>query len=215
VRPFVVLLVGVGLVPARARAEPERLGQLDAVVAVPSGALGERVRNPGAGLSMVMGIWLPGLPLAVGAELGFLRYGWRFERPVGHGDVERMTDVLSAHLLWRLQPRGGPVRPYLETLLGLRSFIASTSIEDDRGDERWSEEGGDAAFSCGVGAGLAVRFGDAHHSDGRVTPAFLAVGVRWLRGGVASYLRLGDGGAPFVAERSRTDLWLFTLGIGG
>ncbi len=184
-------------------------------------------------------------PVAVGVEGGVLTYGEQ-GRPLDAridgqsaflGEVTSAQRVGHLHAVLRLQLPDGPVRPYVDGLVGFNRLYAETRFEQavvlvddgffdadlgdgavDRSLTTTSVTMDDYALSYGAGGGLLLRL--AHgRDDGRPFAAFLDLGVRYLIGETATYVvdptvRLGNP-ARGVAElvRSETDLLRPQLGL--
>lgn len=115
----------------------------------------------------------------------------------------------------RAQPRSGPVRPYVDGLIGLKYLFTRTSVTDVDGDETIASDTdlGDTTFSYGVGGGLQIPL-----TKGRESRIILDTNVRYLRGGRADYLRRGsiivDNGTVFYdILSSRTDVLTVQVGV--
>ena len=184
-------------------------------------------------------------PVALGAEGGVLTYGEQ-GRPLDArldgqsaflGEVTSAQRVGHLHAVVRLQVPDGPVRPYVDGLVGFNRFYAETRFEQavvlvddgffdadfgdgavDRYQATTSVDTDDYALSYGAGGGLLVRL--AHgRDDGTPFAAFLDLGVRYLIGETATYMvdpaaRLGDRDVPVARlVRSETDLLRPQLGL--
>jgi hypothetical protein len=81
-------------------------------------------------------------PFLAGASLGFWIYGSQ-TRAVPFPGVEEVTvDVTTTnsfvmgHLMFRVQPQSGPLRPYIDGLVGFNFFNTSTDISSQ--DSNWN-----------------------------------------------------------------------------
>ncbi len=209
-----------------AHAQVRPLGDINLIVGFPQGQFHEHVDNVGVGLNFTGGLALGRSPVIVGAEVGFLIYG--FERrnepfstaiPDVTVDVETSNFIVPVHLLLRMQPPSGTVQPYFDALFGFNYFATETSIKNDRffDDEpiASSTNFDDAALSYGVGGGLDFR---VYRGRGRRGSLFINVGARYLFGGEAEYLKKGsierrDGQVFFNTERSETNMLVTNLGL--
>lgn len=177
-------------------------------------------------------------PVAVGLEGGFLTYGQRAvplparldAASATLGRIETKNQIGQLLAVLRLQAPSGVVRPYADGLFGFNYFVTRTVTDQavvvvdadvdilnlDLGDgggiyEQTTRSNvlDDFALSYGVGGGLLVRVAQGT-DDGTPWQAFLDLGVRYLLGGEAQYLREGGvigGGSPpaaLVAESETT-----------
>ncbi len=246
---LIAVLFGAGLVTDAQAQETgwEQEGQLEVNLAAarPLGAFGEHLGETGLGLSVFAGGYVPQLPLVLGTELALMNFGFENhleltrsgvpiapDIPVSTLDVESSTNVLMGHLVARLQPRTGAVRPYLDALLGLRYFFSRTRIRSDFFldlDEAAFAPGGsglraaatfeDLALSYGVGGGLSLRvYTGAMGGGGRTGAVSLHLGVRYLRSPEVKYLsedairRTGEQ-IVFDVVASRADLLVPQFGL--
>jgi hypothetical protein len=193
-------------------ADPERWrvpfeGELGFAVGLPQNELSEEVKDSGFGFDLYMGVGLDELPIAFGAELGFVTYGskTRTQRVSGvRVDVTTDNNILLGHLVVRIRPRDWVVRPYVEGLVGFKLFFTDTTVRnpDGSGSIASNNNNSDAAFSYGAGGGVIVPiFGG---------PVYVSAGARYLFGTRASYLSKGS----VDVKTSDTDLLLVNMGIG-
>ncbi len=227
---LLVVLASAGL-GLSAAAQPTS-GGVHGVVAVPQGSFADRLDATGFGLSAAFVHHIAGSPVGVGVEGTFVTYGRETIRErFGSGalsrvdvDVVTTNNIALGHLVLRLQPATGAVRPYGDALVGLAYLFTESRIEDvDFNDDRdiaSSTNFDDAAFSYGLGGGIMARVYSGHSSDdGRPFDVFVDARIRYLFGGEAKYLREGDietdadGDPIFFFTESRTDLLLPQLGI--
>lgn len=195
----------------------------------PAGEFRHNLDRAGYGGDISFAYRIPHTIVSAGASFGFLIYGSESrDEPLSSNipdvvvRVRTTNSILLGHLFIRLQPREGRIRPYVEGLAGFHYLSTDTSISGhgDWGNTLSSNNFNDTAFSAGLGGGakwalLQVR------RRGRSEGLFsldLDLGVRWLRGGRAEYLKKGsihrEGGlVNYDVYESRTDLWLAGLGL--
>lgn len=226
---FAGLLAGASLLlstPADAQVRPE--ADVNFLLGFPQGEMRENVDNVGFGLNLFGGVGLQDSPVVLGAELGLMIYGFERRRepfsntiPDVTVDVETSNNVVMGHLVLRMQPPTGAVRPYLDGLFGFKYFFTQTSVESDRfGDQEpiaTSTNFDDAALSYGVGGGLKATVWEGALQEGRPGAVAINVGVRYLFGGEAEYLQEGsirrtNGSVTFDVDRSETDLLVVLIG---
>ena len=115
----------------------------------------------------------------------------------------------------RAQPRTGPVRPYVDGLIGLKHLFTRTSVSDLSDGETIASDTNlsDTSFSYGIGGGLQIPL-----KRGRGWRVLLDTNVRYLRGGRAEYLRKGsireeNGLVTYDIFSSRTDVMAVQVGV--
>jgi hypothetical protein len=137
--------------------------------------------------------------------------------------VSTSNAVFRSHALLRLQPKMGPARPYLEGLIGLQHLTTDTRAYDDSSWEYDQIAGTNhirsTVFSYGLGGGLMLAlYGRAPSPEKGPFAVLLDIGVRYIRGGSATYMRPGDivpedGGLTYYVNRSRTDILIPKVGV--
>jgi hypothetical protein len=112
----------------------------------------------------------------------------------------------------------GPVRPYVNAMVGMHYFSTSSSLEGLENDENSNDfstnQQHDATSTYGFGGGVRVPLGPKRWDFA------LDAGTRFYRGGTAEYLKEGDivdnpdgSGLTINVRRSRTDFQTFYLGF--
>lgn len=166
---------------------------------------------------------------SIGLGLEYLNYGSESRRePFGPTipdvvvDVTTRNSIFSSAAFLRLAPIKGSVLPYAEALIGFNYLFTYTAVSDDS----WSSEDiatttnfDDWAFSYGAGVGAVIPNLVICRKQGR--PSFsigLEIGLRYLKGGTAEYLKKGSisresGALVFTPLRSATDQVKTHLGI--
>lgn len=227
-----LVLLALFLLSAAVQAQVRPQGDLYFVTGLPRGDFRANVDDPGFGLSVFGGLGFEGVPVVLGAELGFLIYGQEVRRepfsstiPDVRVRVVTSNNIATGHLVLRLQPPRGAVQPYLDGLVGFKYFFTETRIEsENRSDDEpiaASTNFDDAAPSYGVGGGVQVKLygGYGERPRGHVQALNLTLGVRYLLGGEAEYLKRGsierhrDGTLEYDVSRSKTDLLMPHLGV--
>lgn len=223
---FLLCLLAVGISQiAKAQAN---LG-LDLMLGLPQGEFKENIDGVGGGFSGQF-LWNPSqrMPFSVGLNLGFLIYGSESRRepfsttiPDVTVQVDRTNNLLNFHVLFRIIPQKGDVRPYLEGLFGGAYLFTETKIENtSKGEEIASSVNfSDYAWSYGGGAGLMFYVSEAKDDvSGRAMPIFVDLKARYLFGSRADYLKegsirnLGGGKVAYDVVRSTTDVLSIHLG---
>jgi hypothetical protein len=224
-----LLLVGLfALLPA-ARAQSTL--QISGTAAVPQGSFSDALGAVGGGVSVGYLYQIPNAPLAVGLEGSAVLYGYErrrepFSLTIPDVDVAVTTsnNLAQGLAVFRLQVPNGPVRPYVDGLVGVSYLFTSTSVSDvcchaEEYPIASSTNYDDAALAYGGGVGTQVRLHNGVSDEGRPYEVLLDARVRYLAGGEASYLGRGDieryedGTIRLYPRRSRTDLVSPQLGL--
>ncbi len=198
----------------------------DFIIGLPQNEFRDNINDEGYGVSGHFGYFLGDSPIMVGVDLGYLNYGTvrRFEPfsldiPEVTVEVRTTNNILMAHGFVRLQPQDGPVRPYVEGLLGFKYLFTRSSIIDDSFDETIASSTNfdDLAGSWGVGTGIDIRLWENQRRRG-IADVSLTIGAKYLWGSEAEYLKKGsirrepDGGITFLVFHSRTDMLVPSIG---
>ncbi len=236
--PLALLLSILGTLPARpAAAQPPSsfTGGAGLILGFPQGEFRDHVPNLGLGLSGNVGVRVAGSPLVLGLDLGFMIYGHEartepFSLTIPDVTVRVTTsnNIFLGHLMMRLQPPEGDVRPYLDGLFGFKYFWTETSIRslnwsDDQEPLASSTNLDDFALSYGGRMGVAILLWDGterRRQNGQgVGKVMLDLRLGYLLGSEADYLkkgsidRLENGTVVFDIDRSHTDFLNFFLGV--
>lgn len=205
------------------------------MLGVPQGEFRENVSRPGFGLDLFGGLGFEPSPFVVGVDFGFLLYGRETSsRPFSPTipevtvDVETTNNILQSHLVLRMQPPEGDVRPYLDGLFGFKYLFTQTTIRSERRLDQepiaQSTNFDDFAWSYGIGGGVDIPMyrpspdDEAENAQPSVRSVELRLGAQYLFGTEADYLREGsievvDGEVLFDVSRSRTTFLEPVLGI--
>tara|TARA_B100000029_G_C17478543_1_gene924687 strand:- start:302 stop:1030 length:729 start_codon:yes stop_codon:yes gene_type:complete len=189
------------------------------------------------------GFWNPNPNIGLGLNLGGTQYGSsKRQIPFSYFSsavtiTEKTTnDIFYGHLLFRIRPFTGNVKPYLETLIGLKNLSTTTELlnencvdssetEYDDCEIASSKNASDNAFSYGAGGGLNVKItsiGGEEESDINGILSFF-LNVRYMMGAEAEYLKEGsitfsdpsDGPVQttFSPSKSKTDVMQISIGL--
>jgi len=113
----------------------------------------------------------------------------------------------------------GPIRPYVNAMLGVHYFSTSSSLEglesyDNNSNDFTTNHQHDATSTYGFGGGVRVPVGPKRWDFA------MDAGTRYYHGGTAEYLKEGDivdnpdgSGLTIHTRRSRTDFQTFYLGF--
>lgn len=203
----------------------EKFGfSFDFVVAQPQGDFAKYLKNSPIGGGFNLAYRLSRSPLVIGLSLNLLQYGREVRTkmlspniPELYVDVVTANYMLLGHVFVRFWPQKGKIRPYIEGLIGFNYLETNTSLENAyTGYGSYSfisaKNASDWASSLGLGGGLTLRV--ATIGSKKPSPPFtlqIDMGLRYLRGSEARYLRKGDierfeGVAIYHFCQSRTDL---------
>lgn len=161
--------------------------------------------------------------LGVRMDLGALTYGRETQRvPLSSTiggrilvDVNTSNNIGFAGVGPQIGVPNGALRPYAHGFAGVSYLFTESSLRGTRDDEAFASTTNfdDATFAWGGGAGLyvPVRRG--------VSPISIDLGVRYVNGGEARYLREGDiedlpdNRVRIHPRQSDTDLVTFHVGV--
>jgi len=184
------------------------------------------VNSTGLGGSGYFAYKLPKTPISIGADVGILVYGSDTREELLESSIPEVTVdvttrnfILTCQFFIRAQPPGGDIRPYLDGLIGFNYLWTETGIYDQSGgiyDEVASSVNlSDFAISYGLGGGLMIRL---YQSQKSAFAVLLDLGIRYLKGGKAEYLKEGDilredGMIIYNTNYSNTDLFSTHIGV--
>ena len=183
---------------------------------VPRGEFSENLTNNSYGAGVQGLVRIGSSPFLVGGDLALVIYGDEIRRdPTIPDGVTTSNFIFVPHFVLRAQPRSGFIRPYVDGLIGLKYLWTETSIPAISVDEPAVTDINlsDTAFSYGVGGGLQIS-----PTKERESRFMLDIGVRYLRGGRAEYLREGsirevNGTLVYDVFSSRTDVLAVQVGV--
>ena len=144
----------------------------------------------------------------VGLEFEFMNYGTKRRRepfsttiPDVTVEVETTNNFALGHLLARLQPNSGSIRPYVEGAVGFHHLFTNTTIKNQEGEGEEiasSTNLDDTAFSIDGGVMMRVweKKPDDEEEENPLAEALIDLRLRYLSGGDAQYLR----GVPSVVK---------------
>lgn len=231
--PLLVILSLIMLLPDAGRGQYPFQANLNFVLGYPQNAFKENVANTGIGLEGHFAYNFARTPILVGASFSYLIYGSESYEvqliqtvPVWV-DVTTTNSLVMGHLLLRLQPPSGALRPYVDGLLGFHYLTTDTKIEDqshhDDDDEiAGSNNFNDITSSYGGGGGIMVQVYHKEGNDESLDRSFsvsIDLGFRYLKGGKGEYLKEGsirseNGRFIYDVNRSTTDIVTWHIGAG-
>ncbi len=201
-----------------------QMGALNFQLAFPQNEFYENVKRTGFGVGGEI-LWQPhnGVPYAVGLDASFLIYGqerrrapWSWTIPDVTVDVERTNSIMKLHLLFKITPSQGTIRPYIDLLFGGEYLSTETKIEGRySGNEVVSDVNfDDWAWSYGGGAGIMIQVSSSDNNK-----IFIDLKARYIFGSEAEYLKEGsvavnpaNGSVTYFISKSKTDLLTVSLG---
>lgn len=218
------LVLAAGAVNAAGRFE----GGLGLDLGFPSAEFHDHVEGPGVGLDLTGGWRPPRSPAVLGARFGFMVVSSETRRQPFPGvpfvDIRVTTsnNLAYGQAFLRLEGLGGPVRPYVEGLIGFNYLYTESKIESDRDNHEITatKNFDDTVLAYGAGAGLKVRLWEASRGERGRRPKRVLLDTRldYISGGEADYLRKGSIDVEgesyrYHVTRSRTDLVLLMVGV--
>ena len=229
-------LICLGAISGTVAAQTPLEFSVDPVFALPAGQFRDNVPENGIGVSVSLAAPIRDLPLMVGGELGFMVYGYEIRKePFSTADPDfriRQTtwnNIMQAHLFLRWLSARENVRLFIEGLVGFKYFFTDSHLVDVGYAEGYpigkTTNLSDHAFSYGLGAGLSLRL-RRHREESEVdgkrrkerSGLILELGVRYLAGSRADYLRKGSiervgEELTWTADTSRTSIVVPFIGI--
>jgi hypothetical protein len=195
------------------------------ILAFPQGEFKESIDKLGFGIGGEFMFLTPkrGSPVGIGINVGFINYGSETRRepfsltiPDVTVDVDRSNNLFNFHLMLRLAPSAGKLRPYAEGLFGGAYIFTETEIKS-RGEEEVASSTNfdDFAWNYGGGAGLMY---EVYRNNDNGSAFFIDLKARYLFGSEAEYLKEGsviieNGQVTYEVSRSKTDLLTVQLGV--
>lgn len=199
------LIIGCMFFSACSLAQPQFQAGCNFALAYPQREFKDNIKNTGIGGAGHFAYRFGQSPFLVGAALGFWIYGSEthevpFQNEPVFVDVTTTNSIVAGNLLLRVQPQSGMFQPFIDGVFGFNYLNTTTDIsnqdswhhDDDEIASTTNYE--DAALSYGFGGGLMIRVYDAvaRGHEGNLQAVFVDLGVRYIKGGEAEYLREGD-----------------------
>ncbi len=195
----------------------------------PQSEFKENVDNVGFGAAGQFGYHIPQSPFSIGANAGFIVYGSETREepfsttiPDVYVDVTTTNSIFNGHLLFRVQPQEGFLRPYLDGMIGFNYLFTSTEIknqhsfaEEDNIASTTNQD--DFTSSYGGGGGLMIKVYEGFNKNNSLYEIFVDIGIKYLVGGEAEYLKEGsitrkNNKVYYDLNKSTTDLLNFHIG---
>jgi len=213
-----------------AAAQPFFQANANFMIGNPQGEFKDNIENNGFGFNGHFLYQLPASYFNVGLSISYLIYGsetreepWSQTIPDVKVDVTTTNSIFYSHLLLRIQPPTGIVRPYIDGLFGFGHFSTNTSVEDQEYDDDHeiasTNHASDTALNYGFGGGTMIRVWDAkQYTEDHIGEVSVDLGVRYLKGGEAEYLKensiqINDGNLSYQKLRSKTDILTYHIGV--
>ena len=198
---------------------------LNFILAFPQGEFKENVDRLGFGIGGEFMFLTPqkGSPVGIGINAGFINYGSESRRepfsltiPDVTVDVDRTNNLFNFHLMLRVAPYAGKLRPYAEGLFGGAYIYTQTEIKS-RGSEEVASSTNFDDFAWNYGAGVGLMY-EVHRDNEKGSAFFIDLRARYLYGSEAEYLKEGsviieNGQVTYEVSRSKTDLLTVQLGV--
>lgn len=207
---------------------------LNLQVVLPQNEFSESIDTQGYGVNLNGMYRFSQSPFGLGLDFNFINFGQDTrDEPLSPTipdltvRVENEYNLVQGLMAARVQSPDGVIRPFAEGLAGFNYFYTQTSIENRRsqGDEPIATDTNfeDWGFAWGGGGGLMIRVFDRRGSE-NLTPenplaaGYINLGVRYLNGSEAEYLRKGsivieNGSVTYDTLKSRTDMLIIQFGF--
>ena len=192
----------------------------------PQGEFRSNVNQMGYGVSLEGTLWAPSKerPFTIGLHAGYLVYGEVSERrawsdfPGIYLNLNRTNSMANLHLLLKVSPFFGTVRPYAEGLFGGNYIFTTSTVRNENGNQEVASSTNfdDFTWSYGGSAGILFKIADNLEN---VSALYLDVKGQYLFGTEAEYLTEESifvnslGKTIFQPRKSKTDFFTFQIGI--
>lgn len=199
---------------------------LNLSVGAPQGRFAEELDRNSLGLDIIFSYQVPYTPVHIGAGIGYQNYGWEQrstyleEIPEIDLTVRTTNNIVTPHLLARIEAPYGFMRPFIEGSMGFNYLYTETSLIDDYDEEEIASNVNYdyITTNVGLGGGLKINLYQGFNENGHFQRISLVMKAKYMLGGNASYLREGDlvRNGNFVdlnIRESRTDLATFNIGV--
>lgn len=203
-------------------------------VVLPQNEFDESINTTGLGINLNGLYKFPQSPFGLGLDFNFINFGQDSRDEPLSSTIPDLTvrvkneyNLVQGLLAAKIQPQDGVLRPYAEGLAGFNYFYTQTSIENRRnqGDEPIATDTNfdDWGFAWGGGGGVMIRVFDRRGSvnltsDNPLAAGYINLGVRYLNGSEAEYLKEGsirrsNGNVTYDTLKSRTDMLIIQFGF--
>jgi len=196
------------------------------MLGLPQGEFKDNVDKLGYGLQVQGTLSTPGSfsPFTIGASVGFMVYGSESRKaPLSNTipdltvDVDRSYNLANFHLLALVSPLPGPIKPYIEGLVGGSYIFTTTDVKGENNAENFASSTNfdDFAFSYGFGGGVLINLVPGL---GVGPDIYLDLKARYLLGSESEYLTEGsveiaNGNVIYHPKKSATDLLSIHVGV--
>jgi hypothetical protein len=196
------------------------------MIASPQGEFRNNVDQLGFGIQVEGTLWAPTAerPFSIGLNAGYLVYGLVSERRPWSGfpgiylNLTRTNSIANLHVLFKVAPFMGSIRPYFEGIFGGNYLFTTSEVKNENGNQQIASSTNfdDFTWSYGGGAGLLFKLAE---NMGKVNLLFLDLKMSYMYGTEADYLTENSvtvnnaGNTVFNPQKSKTDLLTFHIGV--
>lgn len=196
------------------------------MLGLPQGEFKDNIDKLGYGLQVQGTLSTPGVftPITIGLSAAYMVYGSESRKaplsvyiPDITVDVDRSYNLANLHLLALVSPINGPIRPYVEGLVGGTYLFTTTSVKGENEGEDFASSTNfdDFAFSYGFGGGILINI---IPGLGVGPDIYLDLKARYLLGSESEYLTEGsveivNNRVVYNAKKSATDLLSIHIGV--
>ncbi len=189
----------------------------------PKGEFGDALGHAILGGNIGGGWFFKPAPVALGADLGFFSMGKQTSTHnlLATSDLVTIDQTIQSsgvmgHLVLRVKPLKGIVRPYADGLFGFKAFSTETSVINSKQDTiATSKNLSDNTISYGVRGGVEIH-------PKKKSPLGINLGCQYLWGGEAQYLDASNSTSVMYTPpnhyilnplKSRTDMLTVSIGV--
>jgi hypothetical protein len=193
------------------------------MIASPQGDFKNNVDQLGFGLQVEGTLWTPTIerPFSIGLSAGYLVYGHVSETRAWPGfpgiylNLSRTNSIANLHMLFKIAPFMGSIRPYVEGIFGGNYLFTTSEVKSQNSQQEVASTTNydDITWSYGGGGGLLFKL---FENIDEVSTIFLDLKVRYMYGTEAEYLTensIDNRGNISNPQKSKTDLVTFHIGV--
>ncbi|MCU7496477.1 MAG: PorT family protein [Ignavibacteria bacterium] len=235
---FTIFVLFISLFCLYGRAFAQSAG-INFMMGFPQADFQKSINRTGFGIGGEVNFWSvsPSMPFTLGLDASYLNYGsedrnepFSYEVPDVTVNVNRTNNIVNFHLLFKIMPPEGNLRPYIEGLLGGSYLYTETKVGNTGNyDEEVASTTNfdDWAWSYGGGGGLMFKVFDFNSSEAedenflsrwKNFSLWIDLKARYMLGSQAEYLKEGsmriDRGRVYITpSKSDTDLITAHFGV--
>tara|TARA_R110000868_G_scaffold259361_1_gene517117 strand:- start:18132 stop:18788 length:657 start_codon:yes stop_codon:yes gene_type:complete len=193
----------------------------------PNGSFQQSLDRNSYGLDIGATYQIGNSPFHIGGGLVYQNFGWSERSEYFSPDIPEVelrvrttNNMVTPHLLVRIEPNLGVISPFVEGMYGFNYLYTESSVLDDWDEEEIASSVNYDSYtsSVGIGGGVKFKLYEGYDEDGDFIGVSLILKTKYMLGGEANYLKEGGlvrtrRGIDYDVSRSRTDLTTFNVGF--